>query len=316
MPNPTNPADGLPPSTNPADESGTVQIPQDSVPPSLANAPHPAQTQTYQVVVNGKKEDWTLDKLVAEAQISAAGREKFQEAAEVRKEASKALAIQEDLEMVFKDGDIDAFRRLGAQYGVPGDEVEEIAARTFGTQEGEDDDDEDVVNSYLKEEAASTARTRSRSEEPVDYSKLSPDVQRVLREAEKTRIDGIVKSALDKDETIAYNMEAQTPEGRRAIRDYVDEKIRGRLDSFNGDFGDGSRILAEVLPEIKSHLQALGTPGKRTHTGLGQAPGGGDTEVYPTKLPDHVPSTEGDAFEQNVLETMAFHQAQAERGRS
>ncbi len=220
--------------------------------------------------------------------------------------------------MVFKDGDIDAFRRLGAQYGVPGDEVERIAARTFSNQdEGEDEDsDEEVVKSYLKEEAAAAAKTRSHLEGPIDYSKLSPDVQRVLREAEKTRIDGIVQNALDKDEVIAYNINAQTPEGRRAIRDYVDEKIRGRLDSFNGDFGDGSRILAEVLPEIKTHLQALGTPGKRTYTGLGHAPGGGDTEVYPTKLPDHVSSTEGDAFEQNVLETMIYHQSKAEEGRA
>jgi len=306
-------------SVNPADEAGLVNIPQDQVHPALANAPHPNQTQTYPVTINGRQEQWTMDKLVAEAQTGAAGREAFQDAAAQRKENAKALAIQEDLEQVFQGGDdaVDAFRRLGAQYGVPGDQVEQIAARTFNTGDEEDEDDDDnAVQSYLKEEAAAkAAKTRSRPDGPVDYSRLSPDVQRVLRGAEKVRIDEIVKNALDKDETIAYNMDAQTPEGRQAIRDYVDEKIRGRLDSFNGDFGDGSRILAEVLPEIKTHLQALGTPGKRTHTGLGHAPGGGDTEVYPTKLPDHVPSTEGDAFEQNILETMAYHQAQAERGK-
>ena len=201
--------------------------------------------------------------------------------------------------------------------GEPGDQVERIAQKAFST--GEDDkDDEDVVDSYFEESSKSTSKataTRSPSEGPVDYSKLSPDVQRVLREAEKTRIDGIVQKALDKDEDIGYNMNAHSPEGRAAIRQYVDEKIRGRLDSFGGDFGDGARILAEVLPELREHLQALGTPGPRTHTSLGQAPGGGDTEVYPKQLPDHVPSTEGDAFEQNVLETMAYHQAQAERAK-
>lgn len=295
-------------------EDLAVNIPQDQVHPSLANSPHPDQTRTYPVVVNGKKESWTMDKLVSEAQTGAAGREKFQEAAEIRKENAKALAIHEDLEMVFKDGDVDAFRRIGAQMGVPGDQVEEIAKKTFGTK---DDEDEDVVNTYFEESDKADKRdTRSRDTGPVDYSRLTPDVQRVLRGAEKTRIDGIVQNALDKDEFIAYNMNAQTPEGRAAIRHYVDEKIRGRLDSFNGDFGDGIRILAEVLPEIRGHLQALGTPGKRTPTGLGHAPGGGDTEVYPTKLPDHVPSTEGDAFEQNILETMAYHQTQAERGKS
>lgn len=307
MPTPTN---------NDGDDTGLINIPNDQVPNALLNAPHPDQVRTYPVVVNGRQENWTLEKLTAEAQTGAAGREAFQEAAATRKENAKAISIQEDLEMVFKDGDIDAFRRLGAQYGVPGDEVEAIAQRTFNPGNDDDDEDEDVVGEYFDEKDSNQkTRSRSQTDEKIDYSKLSPDVQRVLREAEKTRIDTIVKNALDKDEIIAYNMDAQSPEGKLAIRAYVDEKIRGRLDSFAGDFGDGTRILAEVLPEIKTHLQALGTPGKRTHTGLGQAPGGGDTEVYPTKLPDHVSSTEGDAFEQNILETLNYHQHQAERGK-
>lgn len=305
---PTNPGGSPVPNPN---EVAPINIPQDQVPTLLANAPHPDQTQTYPVTINGTVEYWNLEKLTAEAQTAVAGRQAFQEAAVTRKENARALAISEDLEQVFKEGDIDAFRRLGAQYGVPGDEVEKIAARTFLDDEG-DDDDEEVVDEYLRQ----PARSRTQAPETVAYANLSPDVQRVLREAERTRISTIVTNALDKDEIIAYNMKAQTPEGVRAIRDYVDEKIHGRLDSFAGDFGDGSRILAEVLPEIRTHLQALGTPGQRTPTGLGQAPGGGDTEVYPTKLPDHVPSTEGDAFEQNILETMAFHQTQAERGKS
>lgn len=125
MPEPTNSGG----SVNPADESGVIQIPQDQVHPSLANAPHPNQTATYPVTINGRQEQWTMDKLVAEAQTGAAGREAFQDAAAQRKENAKALAIQEDLEQVFQGGDdaIDAFRRLGAQYGVPGDEVEAIA---------------------------------------------------------------------------------------------------------------------------------------------------------------------------------------------
>ena len=193
MPEPTNNPGGEGRAQHQSDDL-TVNIPVGDVHPDLARAPHPDQTRTYPVVVNGRAENWTLEKLTAEAQTGAAGREAFQDAAKTRKENAKALAIQEDLEMFFKDNDQDAFRRLGAQYGVPGDEVEKIADRTFAKQEGEgdEDDDEEVVNSYLKEEAAAS-RTRSRRDGPVDYSKLSPDVQRVLREAEKVRIDGIVK---------------------------------------------------------------------------------------------------------------------------
>ena len=296
----------------------TINIPTEAVPTLLQNAPHPDQTATYPVVVNGRAENWTMEKLVQEAQTGAAGREAFQQAADQRKENARAIANDEDLGQVFKTGDIDAFRRIAAQHGVPGDRAEEIFQQTWGPKnEGEGEkDDERVVADYLKEQADQIrSRQVSAPAGPVDYSGLAPDVQRILREAEKTRIDNIVQIALDKDEKIAYNMAEHTPEGRAAIRTYVDEKIRSRLDSFAGDFGDGTQILAEVLPEIRTHLQALGIPGNRTNLGLGHAPGGGDTEVHPTKLPEHVPSTEGDAFDQNVLETLAFHQSQIERGK-
>lgn len=298
-----------------AEDDSTVQIPADQVHPALRDAPHPNQTQLHTLKRGDETVEVTTEELVQRAQKGWNADVLTQEAAQTRKDAAKAVAIQEDLEQVFKEGDIDAFRRIGAQMGVPGDQVEAIAQKTFGSQDNEDD--VDVVNDYFEESSqAGKQDTRSRSQKPIDYSQLAPDVQRVVRRGESARIDEIVKGALDKDEFIAYNMDAYTPEGRAAIRSLVDEKIRGRLDSFGGDFGDGTRILAEVIPEVRDHLQALGTPGKRTNMGLGQAPGGGDSEVHPTKRPDHVPSTEGDAFEQNVLEDMQWAQAQAERGKA
>ncbi len=313
MPNEPTDQGGESRAQHPSEEM-TIQIPQDSVHPALANAPHPQQTQTYPVNINGRIEQWDMQKLVAEAQTGAAGREKFQEAAETRKESAKALALEEDMKAVFEDGDLDAFRRVGAHFGVPGDEVEEIAQKAFGEEE---DEDEDPAGEYQKQASqAKEGRQAGVDSKPVSYDKLSPDLQRVVRIGEQQRIDKIVELALDKDEKIAYNMEAHDQTGREAIRSYVDEKIRGRLASFNGDFGDGTRILSEVLPEIREHLEALGTPGQRTTTGLGPSPGGGDTEVYPKTLPDHVSSSEGDAFEQSILETMAYHQSQAERGKS
>lgn len=311
MPEPTKPqADER--HTVEAEDDPTIRIPNDQVHPALRDSPHPDQTRTYPVVVNGKEENWTIEKLTTEAQTGAAGREKFQEAAEMRKETAKAVAIQEDLAQVFKEGDIDAFRRLGAAYGVPGDQVEAIAQKTFGSQ----DDDEAIVNdSFENSSQADQQATRSRKERPVDYSQLSPDVQRVVRLGEKARVSEIVTAALDSDEFIAYNMKAQTPEGAKAIRLYVDEKINGRLNQVGGDFGDnGARILAEVIPEVRDHLRALGTPGQRTRMGLGQAPGGGDTEVHPAKRPAHVPSTEGDAFDQNVLEDMEWAHNRVRQG--
>ncbi len=296
------------------ENAGLINVPVDQIPSAIANAPHPSQTQTHAVKINGREEQWTTQQLIDRAQKEQAADEKFQQASQKEKEIATAINLQEDLEMIFKEGDIDAFRRLGAKMGVPGDQVESIAAKTFGDQTGEDDD-EDVVDSYDREVRQGT-RSREENQGPVNYDRLSPDIQRALRTVESARIGDIVKNALDNDKDLSYNIEQYDAKGRSAIRDLVDEKIRGRLASYGGDFGDGNRILAEVLPEIREHLQALGKPGSRSPLGLGHAPGGGDTEVYPRQKPDHVSSVEGDAFEQNILETMAYHQAQAERGRS
>jgi hypothetical protein len=260
--------------------------------------------------VNGREEQWSLDKLIAEAQKGAAAQEKFQQAAETRKEAAKALSLQEDLEAVIQEGDPDAFRRLGASYGIPGDRVEEML------REFEDEGDNDDPEESFQRESKQQQRQSQQALSGVDFNALSPDLQRIVLQAERDRIDTIVDAALDKDELIAYNLSRQTPEGRAAIREYVDEKIRGRLPQYGDDFGDGARILADVLPEVKRHLQALGTPGQRTQVGLGPAPGGLGTEAYPTKRPEYVPSTEGDAFEQNIAQLLAFHQGNAESGKA
>lgn len=303
------------------ENSGTIQIPQDQVHPSLSNSPHPSMAQVHQIKVSGETREVTTAQLIEMAQKGTAASEKFEEAATTRKENATAIAVYEDLQTFFEEGDVDAFQRIGAQMGVPADQVAKVAADTFGTGSDSGDgnteeDDRHVVDDYDREIQGRDTRSRDQNQGPIDYSRLAPDVQRALRIVEQQRMEKIVQSALDSDEAISYNMGRHSPEGQSAIRKYVDEKIRGRLASFQGDFGDGTRILAEVLPEVRDHLQALGSPRSLGPMGLGPSPGGGDSEVYPTQKPDHVPSTEGDAFDQHILETMGHYQAQAERGRS
>lgn len=295
------------------DDAGVINIPNDQVHPALASSPHPDQTRTYPVVVNGKQENWTLEKLTAEAQTGAAGREKFQEAAAMRKETASDAALREDLKMAFEEGDVDAFRRFGAAMGVDGREIEKIADKAF-----KDTEDEDVVDSYFKEsDQAGKDQSRSRtSPGPVDYSQLAPDLQRLMKAGEGERIKNIVDSALDSNEVIAYNMKARDPAGRAAVRQLVDERIQRRLTDHGGDFGDGTRILAEVIPEVQETLEALGIPSsQRTKMGLGLSPGGSSSAgVHQAKLPDHVSSSEGESWEQHILETMDFHHGKSEEG--
>jgi hypothetical protein len=286
--------------TEPTNEDGTINIPIGSVPTELLEAKHPNQTALHTLKRGDETIQVTTEELVKRAQKNWNADVTTQQAAEMRKEAAAALAIQEDLEAA-KEGDADAFRRIGLTMGLPADVVEAITQKTFA-----DDEDENILDSYLNESTNSGRRAG-----PVDISQLSPDIQRALYIVEKQRMNEIVNSALDKDTDIAYNMKEQSPAGQAAIRKFVADKIQGRLNNqYGGDFGDGTRILSEILPEVREHLKALGTPGQRTHTGLGSSPSASAGGVYPTKMPDHIPSTAGEDFDQHILDLLRYHQGQ------
>lgn len=297
------------------DNAGVINVPNTEIPPVISSSPHPDMAQVHEVKINGEVQKMTVEQLIAATQKGGAADENFRKASDLTKENASAINLQEDFNTIMgadDDAAEDAFRRIGEEMGVPQDEIDRITDETFGEEEEEGD----PIDAY--DDEISTRRTQREpvNEGPIDYSRLAPDVQRALRMVENNRIKEIVQTAIDSDEVVSYNMKLHDVKGQAAIRAYVDEKIRGRLDAFGGDFGDGNRILAEILPEVRDHLQALGTPKSRGPLGLGQSPGGGDMEVYPKKRPDHVSSTEGDAFEQNILETIAYEQVKAEQGNS
>lgn len=293
------------------DDAGLINIPNSAVHPDQKNAGMPNMAQVHKVKINGNEKEVTTQQLIDMAQKAESADEKFQAAAALSRENADAINMQADVKALFEDGDMDAFRRLGLKMGVDPADVERITQETFNSEES----DEDVIETYEKELRENPA-SKPQKTGPIDYSQLSPDIQRALRTVETDRIEKIVTAALDNDEVVTYNMEQYDATGQAAIRAFVDDKVRGRLDAFGGDFGDGSRILADILPEVRDHLQALGRPRQTGPMGLGHAPGGGDMEVYPKTKPEHVSSTEGEAFEQNILETLAWEQAKAERNSS
>jgi hypothetical protein len=245
----------------------------------------------------------TTDKLIEMAQKGWNADVVTQQARETIKEYSRDHILAEDLKAVIAAGDVDAFRRMGAACGVSGTEVEAAAVSIWG---GGREVDEDV-----EEEEGEVQPTKGRKAAPntgkLNFNQFPEEVQRLLLEAEKGRIDRIIDAALDKSEKVRYNVEQYDAKGQKAIRALVEEKVRGRLAASSGDFGDGSHILREVLPEVELLLEALGSPRRGVAAlGMGNAPGGGDLEVYPKKMPDHVSSQDG-GFDQSIFETIAHN---------
>ena len=317
------------------DPNPVQNIPASAVPPQLASAPHPYQQQTTEIVVDGQKQVVTHDQLVTLAQKGVASDNRFQEASSKSKEADAAINFKADMDLLAETGDISAFRRAGASMGLSGDEVEEAARIVYESHEepspGSEGFDENSLydnqpqgggnpasGNVGQQIAALTAIVQKLqgqvSGKQTGFGDLSEDLQTVIGDAEQIRVDKIIQNVLDSDDVLSYYMSSYDKKGQQAIRSMIDDKVRGRLDASDGKFGDGARIMREIVPEVREHLEALGTPNRSTpQMGLGPAPGGqGGADIYPRKQPDHIPSTEA-GFEEHIGETLAHNLFKAQQ---
>jgi hypothetical protein len=325
------------------DNTPVQNIPASAVPPQLASAPHPYEQQTTEIVVDGQKQVVTHARLVELAQKGVSSDARYQEASSKSREADAAINFKADMDLLAETGDINAFRRAGASMGLSGDEVEEAARVVYEQMnegssnspgsEGFDENSlyDDHVEGHggnvgagtggnvAQQIAALTAVVQKMqgqlSGKQTGFSDLSDDLQTVIGDAEEIRVDKIIQNTLDKDEVLAYYMTVYDAKGQKAIRDMIDEKVRGRLDASDGKFGDGTRILREVVPEVRERLEALGTPQRAIpQMGLGPAPGGqSGADIHPRKQPEHVPSTEA-GFEEHIADTLVHNLFKAQQG--
>jgi len=253
----------------------------------------------------------THDQETVLLQKGLAADDKFREASEMRKEAEQGIRLQHDLEQIIQAGDVDAFRRMGAAMGIPAPDVEEAAQKVWGDG-SEDEEWEDRSQRPSNRVNLSTPKARN-SKTQVDFDSLDAPTKRLLVRAEKQRIDEIIGLGLDTSEIIRYNMKEYDEDGKKAIRELVEDKVRGRLPAFGGDFGDGSAILPGIIKDVEATLKALGSQRRSiSPLSMGSSPGGGDLGVYPTKKPDHVSSQDA-GFESHIAEQLAFNMAQAQR---
>ena len=320
------------PIQNDSEGPPVINIPASAVPPQINATPHPYEKEVTKLVIDGNERLVSHTDLVALAQQGASSHSRFQEASAKSKEADSAISFKADMDLLAETGDISAFRRAGAAMGMTGDEVEEAAALVFEAEDGLSPDETGVgvVPQYANPaqggtpmeqriaalEAAlnkTTALLEARGR--TKFGDLDETLQTVVVDVEQSRVDKIIQKGLDSDEVLSYYMTALDAKGQEAIRGLIDDKVRGRLDASDGKFGDGARILREVLPEVRSTVEALGTSNRTTpQMGLGPAPGGqGEADIYPRKRPDHVPSTEP-GFEESIAQELAYNMFKGHTG--
>lgn len=124
--------------------------PSASEPEVPAQEPQAASPQKYPVIVNGQRIEYTLEELQQQAQLGVAARQKFEEAAEMRRQAEHIASSRQNsqpqpavnnntnqqLSDIPKEELLDIAKRMN--YGTEEEQVEALrkAATLFGSQQG------------------------------------------------------------------------------------------------------------------------------------------------------------------------------------
>jgi hypothetical protein len=210
-----------------------------------------------------------------------------------------ARQFQDDMRLVVDTGDDAAFRRAATALGIPPDRME-AGLREVNTAETAPATPASATPAQPAPGAPATepgwqekiAEIKNLvSQRKIDVNSLTPDLQEIMTTMEDRRVNEIIQKALDTDDAFRYYMGESDSAGQGAIRDMVRQQCEQYLATHtdNGYFGDGQAALREVLPGVKSTLQALKVGARTTPPlGIGSAPGS-SAEVTGYNLPTNTP---------------------------
>lgn len=252
-------------------------------------------------------EDMTPQKRIEYIQKGLASGQKFQELAAKEKHYAKLEALNEDFQKL-QEGDVDAFRRLAAAQGIPGDYVEEAAKHVMAAFSDDDTEFEDEEEGDPVAEWENQRKTQAQEPKTVGYGDLDPEMRKLTFDLVKERTANMKREALDNDPIIGVYLQKASPKAQKAIRDMADELLKGRLAVTKGDFTKVPELLPDVVAKIRETVEAFPVERPTPPLGLGPAPGDGATGVHPDKAPDHVDSRVGAAAFGEYLNKAIAHE--------
>jgi hypothetical protein len=255
----------------------------DAVVAPATAAPEKNAAVTQEIEVNGKKVSLTAEEMRTWAQKAYAADNKFQEAAQMKKDAQQGLRIKELTKKL--DTGLDAAEM--AEYA----QLLEIDPATLEAE----------LHGQPADTKTTTPAATTSPGKPIGMDQLDPQVQEALRFAasqnvEQTRekIKQSAHIAVDKDEVLGKILGDKTvPEDRKeAIRDLAFSDVQRRI--LAGETY-GTDMVQQAVLSVRRYYKAFGIPGAQAQQPvvLGLGPSSGlPTDVSVDKDETRVPSTE------------------------
>lgn len=272
---------------------------------------------SWTLKIDGEEKEFTLDELKDAASKSAGADVKFQNAAQMKKDAEKGIEIGKAFEKI-NSGDFNAtdVRTLAELTGQDPDEA--VAAYTAEQKKagggGDDNKDKD------KDKGKQTSTKVSFQDLPDDIQALLTEAKEVLpaakeRQIEQAReeVEKIVKEEVAKDELLG-KIVIEAPEKLQAgIKEVIGSQVhadvqRKILASQWTKEKFGTEMIRNSIQKIRAEIKKLGIPSKSSQqadrvsllAALGPTGIGLPAEVYSDEKVERVPSNDP-TYEDNAV---------------
>jgi hypothetical protein len=272
----------------------------------------------YVLRVDGKEEVLTEQELLRHAQLGRGAYRKFEEAANLRKEADGSLSGLREALLKADTGDPGAYAKvlefMGLEEGVRGSKVKAYQQMWEASRGGSQEEEEE-------EEPVRPGRTVSEKKAKLGLEDLPPEIQRLASLMSDDKVMGLLnrlnEETREKDRNKVYD---------ETWEDVASDDVLGRLVAKGGPRAEKLKDLSKVLirgrirdgetynpttrqavvKELRRLAEEFGG-GAGTPTpipGLGFGPGLSHVETQATKKPDRIPMGQS-GWEDNLVRRLA-----------
>ena len=215
--------------------------------------PKPPKDETFELDVNGEKRTVTLEEMKGLATKSAGADSKFQDAADMRKEAEAGIRIG-TLVKTLEDGkgSEQEAKELAVLLGVdPGDLMEYLKGDDQHT-----DDDKNTKN--LPAELTPEAFQKAYGFAPAEAKQILEHSQNRHMTAARQELRELSDKAVDKDEIFGKMVIGDKKDDRMSvIKDMVAEDVLGKVERGNAF---GADMVVASIQKIRAQFTRFGIP--------------------------------------------------------